>query len=174
MISKNHIIILFATISLTYSCQDLDDNNRFAEKEMILILLDQQKQYHFKEMAEELVSQLSTNYIDINKGEIKTPTREESISGFKNYFNSVEFEKWDDINPPIIRFSDENTMAYAIINKEVVLKYKDEEDQLIRLSIEYSWVAIYSKWHDGWKIDCIASTNKPGVKNKINNVVYSK
>ena len=83
------------------------------------------------------------------------------MNKFSNYFNSVKFEKWDDISPPIIRFSEDYSLAYTIVDKEVVINYSDENGIIQKESTKYSWVAIYKRYKDGWKIDCIASTNQP-------------
>ena len=42
------------------------------------------------------------------------------------------------------------------------MTYKDEEGQEIKGTTNYAWVAIYKKYDEEWKIDCIASTNQPG------------
>ena len=155
------IIVILMILCFINSCIEKGVNSEHLEKEKILILLEQQRKFHFDKMAEELVSQLSIKYIDINGGEITRPSKEENILNFRNYFESIEFEKWDDIIPPIIRFSEDNKMAYVIINKEVVFTYNDENEHILSHNTEYSWVAIYTKYKGAWKIDCIASTNKP-------------
>jgi hypothetical protein len=149
------------------SCEDVKEVNELEEKEKILELHNLQRKYHFEKMAEEFASLMSIEYISVNKGEIKKPTKGDNIKRFSDYFNSVEFEKWDDIKPPIIRFSDDYTVAYTIVNKEVVVKYLNENKEMTKQQTEFSWVTIYKKHIDGWKIDCVASTNKPSVTNII-------
>ena len=139
------------------------------EREKILELHDLQRKYHFEKMATEFASLMSENHISVNMGEIKSPTKESNIARFDAYFNSVEFEKWDDITPPIIKFSDDHSMAYTIVNKEVLISYLNEDEELVRQKTEYSWVAIYKKHKDEWKIDCIASTNKESELSIIEN-----
>ncbi len=138
-----------------------------AEKEKILELHNSQRTYHFDKMTAELVSQFSEHHISVNRGEINSSSKEEHMARFTSYFNSVEFEKWDDITPPVIRFSDDYSLAYTIVDKEVVVRYLDENGKEMRGSTKFSWVTIYKKYPDGWKIDCIASTNKPNVVSEI-------
>lgn len=126
------------------------------------------KKYHFEKMAEEFVSQLSDKHISVNKGKISELNREEKIRQVKQYFDFVEFEKWDDMEPPIIRFSDDYSMAYTIVNKEVVLNYTNEENERVQDKTIFSWVAIYTKHKGKWKIDCVASTNEPTISTLIN------
>ena len=51
-------------------------------------------------------------------------------------------------------------MAYTVVEKEVVVKYKNEESQEILETTIFAWVAIYKKYGSEWKIDCVASTNE--------------
>ena len=130
----------------------------------ILALHELQKTDHFEKKAEEFVALLSDDYISVDGGTVSGIDRQAYIDRFQNYFDSVEFEKWDDIDPPIIRFSDDFSMAYTIVNKEVIVKYEEEDGTLQRDKTIFSWVAIYRKHQGEWKIDCVASTNKPGEK----------
>lgn len=156
-------LLIFLLLCLACN-KDIQRNQEAVEMKKILALHEQQRTFHFEKMAEEFASLLSENHISVNRGEIKSPTTAENTERFKNYFKSVEFEKWDDVQPPTVRFSDDFSLAYTIVNKEVVVTYKDENDQHHRELTEFSWVAIYKKYSDGWKIDCVASTNKPSVE----------
>ena len=83
------------------------------------------------------------------------------ISRYHNYFSEVEFVKWDDVTDPIIRFSDDGKLAYAIVDKIVKITYEGENGDLIDDETHYAWTAIYKKYGDEWKIDCVTSTEKP-------------
>ncbi len=160
-------VILFLSILVFFSC----DSQRFdiekATRE-ILELHNQQRDFHFQKMAPEFASLLSENHISVNRGSVNTPTIEENTHRFQNYFDNVAFVKWDDIKPPVIRFSEDGSLAYTIVEKEVVVKYKNEEDQEILESTLFAWVAIYKKYGKEWKIDCVASTNKASEEQVVN------
>ncbi len=168
MCSMNFLGLLISILLVCASCSFNYTISEEEEKNKILELHQKQREYHFNKMAEEFASQLSSTHISVNRGEINMPSKESNIKRFSSYFNSVEFEKWDDVNPPIVRFSDDYKMAYTIVNKEVVVKYSNENEELIREKTEFSWVAIYRKYDEGWKIDCVASTNKPSVSENMN------
>ena len=156
--------IVFGTLLIfVISCRNINSNDELdpaLERDEILRLHNLQRDFHFQKRVEEFASLLSESHISVNRGEIKHPAREENIDRFGNYFDNVDFVKWDDLQPPIIRFSDDYSLAYTTVNKEVIVKYQDEMNNEVRDSTEYSWVAIYKKYSDGWKIDCVASTNK--------------
>ena len=160
--SSNVILILLMAASCGVKDQSADEKNRKEEATaQILALHNLQKKYHVEKQAGEFVDQFSENYVSVNRGKVSSPTKEESEKMFGNYFQSVEFEKWDDISEPVIRFSDDYSMAYTIVEKEVVTRY-EAEGEMKRESTKFSWVAIYKKYDTGWKIDCVVSTNEPG------------
>ena len=67
-----------------------------------------------------------------------------------------------DITPPIIRVSDDATMAYVHVHKKVRLIEKDESGK-DREDIEvFAWTTTYRKFAGKWKVTSITSTNTPG------------
>ena len=79
------------------------------------------------------------------------------------YFDASTFLEWDDITPPIIRVSDDATMAYVLVHKKVRLIEKDENGK-DREEVEiYAWTTTYKKVAGKWKATSITSTNTPGV-----------
>lgn len=130
-----------------------------AEKE-ILKLHQAQRDYHFQKDSVAFAQQMGLDYISVNRGQITRPSRADNIKRYNNYFSAVEFVKWDDVTPPVIRFSADGTMAYTVVDKEVIVEYKISETETVLDSGYYAWVAIYKKQAEGWELDCVASTNK--------------
>jgi len=155
----------FYLISLIFlaSCFPQNSSIDFEQaKEEILQLHHAQRKYHFEKDSIAFAQQLSDQHISVNRGQVSTPTQAEHIQRFHGYFESVDFQKWDDVAAPIIRFSEDGKMAYTIVEKEVVVNY-EEDSKLIESITNFAWVAIYKKYEEGWKIDCVASTNQPTV-----------
>lgn len=159
---NNHIYKLFviSAVLISISC----DKPKFDIEQARLEILELhhiQRQYHFEKQSEDFAKLLSENHISVNKGKISQPTFEENKTRFGKYFESVEFEKWDDIDEPIIRFSDDGTLAYTIVTKDVIVNYQTSDSTLVKEQTIFTWVAIYKKYNDQWKVDCVASTNLP-------------
>ena len=163
-----NILFLALPFILLFSCQNGQKIDIATIEQEVLKEHNLSRKYHIDKMAEAFVSQLSDKHILVNRGKISKLQRENKTKQVKQYFNSVEFEKWDDIEPPIVRFSDDYSMAYTIVNKEVVLTYTNEDNEKARESTIFSWVAIYTKQDGEWKIDCIASTNQESISSIIN------
>nr|WP_321235404.1 hypothetical protein [uncultured Psychroserpens sp.] len=158
---------LFISASIL-SCENTTDIKEKATAAIMKLHNDQRK-FHFEKMPEAFASLMSKDHISVNRGLIKSPSKAENIVRFQNYFNLVEFEEWDDITPPIIKFSEDYSMAYTVVNKRVTLTYTDEQNNKQKETTEFSWVAIYKNYPDkGWKIDCVASTNLPSVSEDLN------
>ncbi len=153
-------LILIATLFFFFGC----DSNAPFDKEQatqeVLQLHHAQRDYHVNKKAEEFARLLSDDHISVNRGLISRPTYEENFQRFTNYFNSVEFIKWDDLVEPVIRFSDDGKLAYTIVDKEVILQYEGEGGEVLQDTTHFAWTAIYRKGEDGWKIEHVASTNE--------------
>ena len=141
--------------------------NEAAEKEKILALHHAQRDYHFGKDSVAFAKQLSDQFISVNRGFISQLTFEENLKRYNGYFSTVEFLKWDDLADPIIRFSDDGSIAYTIVDKEVKITYESESGEQKEETTHYSWVSIYRKYPDGWKIDCVASTNEPSIEKTV-------
>lgn len=151
-------VVFIFIVCLLISCNDTKRVDFELEMSKILELHHTQRDYHFNKDSIAFVNQLSDNFISVNHGEISHPQRQENISRFHSYFSSVKFKKWDDLNDPIIKFSDDGSMAYAIVDKIVSLTYETEEGEIIADSTHFAWTAIFKKYDGEWKIDNVTST----------------
>lgn len=87
-------------------------------------------------------------------------SKQEMKIKMQRYFDAVEFIKWDDITAPIIQFSNDASLAYVTMQKEVIIKDKsgvqpDKKDTTI-----YAWVSIYQKFGNDWQLVSNIPTNK--------------
>ncbi len=153
--------IILLHLFLLVSCTKNNNVDLEIEKQKILKLHHEQRDFHFNKNAEDFIAQHADNFISVNKGEITQPNKTELLSKFQNYFSSVEFIAWDDVSEPIIKISDDGTMAYTVIDKIVKYTYQDENDSTREEKTHFAWVAIYKKYEDEWKVDCVTSTTRP-------------
>lgn len=151
---------VFSVLCILSACKETKEFSISEEKDRILELHHLARDYHFGKDSVAFAHQLSSDFISVNKGEITTPNMEEIISRYHRYFSSVEFVKWDDVAEPIIKFSDDGSMAYVIVDKIVVVTYKDENGNSKEGQTHFAWTAIYKKYGSEWKIDCVTSTER--------------
>lgn len=152
-------LLLFTTLAM--SCDKASNLNLEMDKEQILKMHNAQRDFHFNKDSIAFANQFNDNFISINKGLVTYPQKKETISRYHNYFSSVEFLEWDDVKEPIIRFSEDGSLAYTVVDKIVKVTYKNENGKTIEGETHFAWNAIYRKQNNEWRIECVTSTNKP-------------
>ena len=143
------------------SCSQ-NNSSRDDDESILLRLHEQQRELHFSKNAKGMVDGFAENFISVNRGKLDTVlSRSEDSARFQQYFNSVQFKRWDDLSKPIIRFSDDHSLAYMAVNKIVVTEGKDSVGNPIEETTHFVWVSIFRKQKNGdWKLECVASTNE--------------
>lgn len=152
----NLLWLLLAAI--LFSCSSKADLAK--EGKTIYQLLQQERNAHFSKNIELFMSAFADSTISVNKGKVAVATPLENKERFGKYFSSVNFIKWDDVAEPVIRFSDDGSLAYAVVQKQVILSYPDSSGKLFIDTTDYAWVSIYRKQKGGWKVEANVSTNK--------------
>ena len=151
---------IICILLLLQSCGSDTSADYEKEKKAILQLEKAQREYHFQKNAEAFSGILSDSFLSINKGVVSMPSKKENYGRFSSYFSSVKFIKWDDAKEPVIRFSNDASIAYVTVQKEVITEQTGENGGIVIDTTHFAWLSIYKKGTDGWKIDCVASTNK--------------
>lgn len=113
-----------------------------------------QRTAHFNRDARLLVSQMSDDFTEISKGRISHPQKEELTRRFQGYFDAVTCLEWDDIRDPVIRISEDASMAYMLVNKRVRLKTSEGKEELTI----FAWTSTFRKINGNWQMTSIAST----------------
>jgi hypothetical protein len=140
------------------SCNKAIDES--ANRKAILALQEQERTAHFNNDADLFVSEFAPALYMLNKGKVDSSSVEVYKKKIQSYFNTVKFIKWDDVAEPIIQFSKDHSMAYAIIQKQVILEAKDSTGKTVNDTTDYAWTSIYRKLNNKWKLVCNTSTNK--------------
>ena len=143
---------------LFFSCNN--NASHINDEKAIRDLLQQERKAHFEKDTDLFISEFADSMISVNKGIVTRSSTSENKSRIGKYFGSVEFIKWDDVAEPIIRFSNDGSMAYAVVQKLVILSYADSLGKKSIDTTDFAWVSIYRRQNDQWKVECNASTNK--------------
>ncbi|MES2411933.1 MAG: hypothetical protein V4535_10875 [Bacteroidota bacterium] len=157
---KFKIVFGLLLFILVISCQNSDKFDLESETKEVLKAEAKAREYHFEKNVKALVGGFSKDFISINKGKIEKPTYDESFKKFDSYFKSVEFIKWDNNATPIVRFSEDGSIAYVAVDKLVIVKFDDEKGNKGIDTINFAWLSVFKKQSGRWSLDCIASTNR--------------
>ena len=135
--------------------------NHDADMQQLTSILQQERKAHFANDVDAFLAGFADTTVQVNQGKVNVTPKEVVKARFTPYFESVTFSKWDDAREPIIEFSADGSMAYAVLEKTVVLSYPDTLGNPIQDSANYAWVSIYKKLDGNWKLVCNASTMEP-------------
>jgi ketosteroid isomerase-like protein len=158
--------LLLLPVIFLISCGQKHDLQ--TEKKILLALHQEQQYAHLGKNAKQLVDQFADSMLSVNRGKISITTKDSAIKRFNTYFSNVAFKKWEDVNPPVIEFSADASMAYIVVDKLVMLTYIDEENNNTEETTHYAWVSIFKKEANGiWKIVCNVSTNEAKILKEL-------
>jgi ketosteroid isomerase-like protein len=153
-------LVVLVPVILFYSCSRRTGIE--TEKIKLLTLHREQQVAHLTRNAKQFVGQFADTMISVNRGKIVTVPRDSAMKRFQLYFESVVFKKWEDVHPPVVEFSEDASMAYIVVDKLVVLEYKDGQNKNAEETTHFAWVSVYKKQENGeWQIVCNVSTNEP-------------
>ncbi len=158
--NRINLLLPILVAVIFFSCSKSPGSNPGRDRKEIIRLLADQRKYHFAKNANKMAEMHSSRFISIDKGLIDSPVFKDVYNKFDNYFRSVEFVKWDDKQPPVVRFSNDMSVAYAVVSKLVILRTTDKTQKEILDTTNFAWLAVFKKEQNTWKLDCIASTNK--------------
>lgn len=161
----NTDLLLAGLVCLLSLCQCGKKPDLEAEKAQLLQLHAAQQTAHLNKNAGQFVAQFADNPLMVNRGKISADGVEKIKNRVQGYFDAVEFQRWEDVAPPRIFFSDDATMAYVVVDKSVVLTRQNEQQQAVEENTHFAWVSIYQKQAKGeWKMVCNVSTNEAPVE----------
>jgi ketosteroid isomerase-like protein len=160
-VTRNFAIIYFLAATI-FACDNKSSTKTDDDTAALLRIHEESRDAHFNKNAQAMVDQFAENMVSVSGGRITNASREKGAKSFQSYFDQVEFRKWDDVKAPEIRFSDDHSIAYLLVDKLVVLETKDSLGKPVEETTHYAWVSIYRKQQNGgWKLECIASTTQP-------------
>lgn len=114
---------------------------------------------HFNHDASVIFANFADEYFSVGNGRLNTPDREAGRKRLQAYFDASTFLEWDDIAPPVIRVSEDGSMAYILVHKKVRLLDKNNNG---KEEIEvYAWTTTLRKISGKWKVTSVTSTRTP-------------
>lgn len=120
-------------------------------------ILAEGRRAHFEKDVELLLSSGADSLLSISGGSVSYSRAEKSRARFQEYFDAVEFIKWDDMREPVFNFSNDSSLAAVTVQKLVVLREKATNTID---TTQFAWTAVYRKIDNEWKMTLMTSTNK--------------
>lgn len=114
---------------------------------------------HFGRDAAAIYSNFADEYFNLGNGRIDTGDRESGRKRMQGYFDTSTFIEWDDITPPVIRVSDDASMAYVLVHKKV--RRLDKNNGGKETAEVFAWTTTLRKLAGKWKMTSVTSTRTP-------------
>ena len=116
---------------------------------------------HFNRDASIIFSQFAHEYFSVGNGRVNEPDRAAGQKRMQAYFDASTFLEWDDITPPVIRVSDDGSMAYTLVHKKVRLLSKGKDGREQEETEIFAWTTTLKKLAGKWKVTSVTSTRTP-------------
>jgi len=93
---------------------------------------------------------ISDDYFSVGNGEIRNPDIESVSEQFTDYLNNTTFSRYEDLQEPIIGFSEDGSLAWSIVNLRVEGERKIENDSIYDFGTTWAWITLYKHEGDKW------------------------
>lgn len=132
-----------------------------AETEQLLKIHASDRRAHFETNAKLLMEHAADDFISVSNGSIQRPTRAESLKFFEQYFKDAKYYEWDDLEPPIVRVSNDASMAWMIVRTRVRRAQTASGGEATERTFVYAGIMAYEKKAGRWVRVANVSTFEP-------------
>ena len=116
----------------------------------ILRLHEAEIDAHWSKDVEFFARDISEDYLTVAAGEVGRPTPEEIRERFSNYLSNTTFTEYRDSAEPIVGFSKDGSMAWAVFQIRVVGKRAMDDGAERELDFTCAWMTLYERQGDRW------------------------
>ena len=120
------------------------------ERAALVAIHAQDRAAHFQTSVELLAEHQADDFIYAGNGEISHIPRAEFIETFMRSFHNTTYFEWDDLEPPIVRISDDATMAWMIVRNRVRRTQKQDDGSEVERKFIYAGIMTYEKQNGKW------------------------
>ena len=113
---------------------------------------------HIELNADFLADGNGDEFLSASAGKISRPTRESTRKFFKSYFEGATYHEYADLEPPIVRISDDGSMGWVMNRIRVRRTTKKPDGKEEESSFVYAGLMIYERRGDEWVRVANAST----------------
>lgn len=148
-------LLLYAVFQACAPHQAADD-----DVAALLEFQRQERSAHLQKDVPLIVDMLYDTVCQIKGGMVTYFTKDEMANRFTQYFNMVEFNKWEDSNPPVVTLSDDHSLAHILVQRHVELRLKDSLSTVEKT--DFAWTELWKKNNGRWRLYTITTTDRPG------------
>ena len=108
-----------------------------------------------------IASFTSPDYLFVSNGRVQNMDAGEMEQMLTEYFDSTEFSEYSDVENPIVGFSRDGSLAWAIVQVRVAGTRSMPDDSTRTFDTLWAWITLYQREGDQWLRIADVSTNRP-------------
>jgi hypothetical protein len=116
----------------------------------LLDILSEMRRAHFTTDVALLLAHDADPLLVVCEGEIKASSRAEMVARFTDNFRGATYQEWDYVEQPIIRMSDDASIAWAISRVRVRRTIRRPGDTEDEQRFIYAGVDTYERRGESW------------------------
>jgi hypothetical protein len=159
---KSEFILVFCiVVSLVAACENIADSQSVeleSEKQALLDMHMADRQAHFDTDATALFENSLDTFIWVGNAQIIRISKADATQRFEENFSGATYSSWDSLDEPIIRISDDGTLAWMITKLEVRRTKKDASGEEVPEGFTYAGIMTYKKVGGKWLKEANVST----------------
>ncbi len=121
-----------------------------ADRTAILAIHATDREAHFKTDPDLLFSNTGTGFLSVSRGHVGRPRIEDLKATFRDVFKGAIYQEWDDVEPPVVRISNDGTMAWMIARVRVRRLKADASGREQTEQFTYAGIITYEKRAGRW------------------------
>jgi len=153
------VTLLFAACAVYAGPQPSPDLEK--EKAELLLLHKSDREAHFKVDVDALLENSPEEFISVGRGKINRQSKEETRKFFTGYFRDATYYEWDDLEEPIVRVSNDASMAWMIVRTKIRRVQKTADGAEKEEKAVYAGIMTYAKREGRWMRVANVSTSEP-------------
>jgi hypothetical protein len=143
------IIPLFVACAVCANAQPSPDLEK--EKAELLRFHKSDREAHFKTDAEMLLANSPDGeFISVSRGKITRKSKDDARKFFTEYFRDAKYCEWDNVEDPIVRVSNDGTMAWMITRISIRRVQKNAAGEEKEQKAVYAGIMTYEKRDGRW------------------------
>jgi len=143
-----HVILLFVASAVCASAQPSPDLEK--EEAELLRLHKLDREAHFKTDVDKLLETSPEEFITVGRGKIMRQSKAEERKRFTEYFRNAKYYEWEDLEEPIVRVSNDASMAWMIVRTKIRRVQKKSDGTEREEKVVYAGVMTYEKRDGRW------------------------
>ena len=142
------LILLALAYAVCASAQPSADLEK--EKAELLRLHKADREAHFKTDVDALLANSPEEMISVSRGKISRSSKVDARKMFTGYFRDAKYYEWDDVEEPIVRISNDASMAWMITRVRVRRVQKNPDGAEKEEKFVYAGIMTYEKRDGRW------------------------